>query len=90
MFFSVESFVKATSICKNISLIIISTLMLFVLFGMSLNLAKLIEFILTPVFVYSAIAVQVLLPIMLFVATLIILLRKKKRGKSNEKIKESV
>ena len=90
MFFAVESFAESTSVPKNISLIIVSFTAMIVLFIVALNLAKIIEIMLTPAFVYSAIVVQVILPIMLFIATLIIMLRKKKRGKDCEKIKENI
>ena len=86
MFFAVEAFSTFSGLGKGWSVGIVGTIITIGLILLSLKLAQLIDLVINPIFVYIIIAVQVIIPIMMFLAALI----KKKKRRAYEKAEENI
>ncbi len=85
MFFTVDTFIEVTTLNKNLSVLIVSVMITIILYVLSLNLAKMIEFFLSPVFCTLVIIFQVIVPVILFFAALV-----NGRRKKDAKVEENI
>lgn len=86
MFFATEAFSVFSGLNKGWSVGIVGTLITISLLILSLRLAQLINVLINPIFVYTIVVIQALIPILLFIATLI----QQRKRRAYEQTKENV